>query len=155
MKKTLITILICLILCVTISLVGCGNEFAKQEYNDAEKITQIDDRYAESNYEFTSIDGGYSLTVAKFDGRETLWKRTRKAGAEVEIRLSLSVSSGYVKIVFIDCDNNITVLAECSEDSSKEQNVTKTVSFTSGLNRLKIVGYGCQDIDLKMYFIER
>ena len=36
-------------MCVTIGLTGCGNEFAKQEYNDAEKIVQIDDRYAKDD----------------------------------------------------------------------------------------------------------
>ncbi len=58
------------------SFTGCGNEFAKQEYNDDEKIVQITDRYAKSNSVFNPIEGGYSLTASQFDGRETLWEKT-------------------------------------------------------------------------------
>ena len=154
MKKVFTSILICIIACMAVCLAGCGNEYAKQEYNDAEKIAQIDDRYSESIYHFKSIDGGYSLTIAKFDGRDTFWKKTLEEDVEVEMQLDLKISSGTVKIVFIDCDNNITDLIECSQDSSNEQTATKTVSFTSGLNRLKIVGYDCKGIDLKILFDE-
>ncbi|MCI8370503.1 MAG: hypothetical protein HFE41_04920, partial [Clostridia bacterium] len=67
MKKNIIIVLICLIVCVTIGLTGCGNEFAKQEYNDAEKIAQIEDCYAKDNSFSNHIDGGYTLTVSKFN----------------------------------------------------------------------------------------
>ena len=154
MKKVFTIFTICLIMCVTIGLAGCGNEFAKREYNDAEKIVRIEDRYTKENSVFNSIDGGYSLTVSKFDGRQTLWNKTIEENAYEQVRFDLSISSGYAKIVYIDCDNNITVLAECSQDNSKKQSGTETISFTSGLNRFKIVGYGCKDIDLKLFFDE-
>ena len=59
MKRAFTSILFSLILCVTISFTGCGNEFAKQEYNDDEKIVQIADRYAKSNSVFNPIEGGF------------------------------------------------------------------------------------------------
>lgn len=154
MKKAFIYFFISLILCVTIGLTGCGNEFAKQEYNDAEKIVQIEDRYAKDNSVFNPTDGGYSLTVSKFDGRQTLWKKTLEENADIEIQIDLKISSGNAKVVYIDSNNNITVLIECSQSSSNEQTATKTVSLTNGLNRLKVVGYDCKDIDLKLYFDE-
>ena len=154
MKKIVIIVLICLIICVTIGLTGCGNNFAKQEYNDAEKIVQIDDRYAKDNSVFNPIDGGYSLTVSKFNGRQTLWNKTLEKSTEIEIQIDLSISSGIAKVVYIDCDNNITVLIECSQNDADEHITTKTVSLTSGSNRLKIVGYDCKDIDLKILFDE-
>jgi hypothetical protein len=141
-------------MCVAIGLMGCGNEFAIREYNDIEKIVQIEDRYAKENSVFNPIDGGYSLMVSKFDGRETLWKKTLEKNAETEIQLDLSISSGNAKVVYIDCNNNTTVLIECSQNISNEQTAAKTVSLTSGLNRLKIVGYDCKDIDLKILFVE-
>ena len=87
-------------------------------------------------------------------GWQTLWKKTLEENIETEVRIELSISNGCAKIVYIDCDNNITVLAECSQDNSKKQSGTETISFTSGLNRFKIVGYGCKDIDLKLFFDE-
>ena len=154
MKKIVIIVLIYLIICVTIGLTGCGNNFAKQEYNDAEKIVQIDDRYAKDNSVFNPIDGGYSLTVSKFNGRQTLWNKTLEKSSEIEMQLDLGISSGSAKVVYIDCNNNVTVLIECSQNGSNEQTATKTVSLTSGSNRLKIVGYDCKDIDLKILFDE-
>ncbi len=154
MKKISAAISACLLICLTMCLTGCSNEFAKREYNDAEKIVQIEDHYAKENSVFNTIEGGYSLTVAKFDGRQTLWNKTIEENAYEQVRFDLSISSGYAKIVYIDCDNNITVLAECSQDNSKKQSGTETISFTSGLNRFKIVGYGCKDIDLKLFFDE-
>ena len=154
MKKNIIIVLICLIVCVTIGLTGCGNEFAKQEYNDAEKIAQIEDRYAKDNSFSNHIDGGYTLTVSKFNGRQTLWNKTLEKSSEIEMQLDLGISSGSAKVVYIDCNNNVTVLIECSQNGSNEQTATKTVSLTSGSNRLKIVGYDCKDIDLKILFDE-
>ncbi len=154
MKKIFIIVLICSIVCLAIGLTGCGNEFAKQEYNDTEKIAQIEDSYAKDNSVFNPIDGGYSLTVSKFSGRQTLWSKTLEKSAEIEIQFDFSISSGSAKVVYIDCNNNVTVLIECSQNISNEQTATKTVSLTSGLNRLKIVGYNCKDIDLKILFDE-
>ncbi len=154
MKKAVVGILICFVMCMSICLTGCSNEFAKQEYNDTEKIVQIEDRNMQVMSVFLQINGGYSLKVAKFDGRETLWKKNLIENTEMVIRLDMSISNGFAKVVYIDSDNNLTVLAECTEDDSKAQSVTKTISLTSGLNRLKIVGYDCKEIDLKMYFDE-
>ena len=154
MKKNFIIVLICSIVCLAIGLTGCGNEFAKQEYNDAEKIAQIEDSYAKDNSVFNPIDGGYSLTVSKFNGRQTLWRKTLEKSAEIEIQFVFSISSGSAKVVYFDCNNNVTVFIECSQYISTVQTATKTVSLTSGLNRLKIVGYDCKDIDLKILFDE-
>ena len=154
MKKVFTIFTICLIMCVTIGLAGCGNEFAKREYNDAEKIVRIEDRYTKENSVFNSIDGGYSLTVSKFDGRQTLWKKILERNADSEIQIDLKISRGNAKVVYIDADNNITVLLECSQNDPNEQKATKTVSLTNGLNRLKIVGYDCKDIDLIILFDE-
>lgn len=154
MKIAFTSILFSLILCVTISFTGCGNEFAKQEYNDDEKIVQIADRYAKNNSVFNPIEGGYSLTASQFDGRETLWEKKLEDNAEIEIQIDLNITSGNAKVVFIDSNNDITVLIERLQNDSNEQTATKTVSLINGLNRLKIVGYDCENIDLKLFFDE-
>lgn len=154
MNRAFTNIFLGLILCLTFSFTGCGNEFAKQEYNDDEKIVQIADRYAKNNSVFNPIEGGYSLTASQFDGRETLWEKKLEDNAEIEIQIDLNITSGNAKVVFIDSNNDVTVLIERLQNDSNEQTATKTVSLTNGLNRLKIVGYDCENIDLKLFFDE-
>ena len=154
MNRAFTSIFLGLILCLTICFTGCGNEFAKQEYNDDEKIVQIADRYAKSNSVFNQIEGGYSLTASQFDGRETLWEKTLEENAEIEIQIDLNITSGNAKVVFIDNNNDITVLIEHLQNNFNELTTTKIVSLTNGLNRLKIVGHDCENIDLKLFFDE-
>ena len=72
----------------------------------------------------------------------------------VEINVSLSLSKGQVKIVHIDKDGNVTTVIECTPDTSTDGFVTETVSLKNGKNRFKIVGYDCEDIDLKIEYAE-
>ncbi|MDE5856627.1 MAG: hypothetical protein K2H06_06235 [Anaeroplasmataceae bacterium] len=148
--KTFFTIIILGIIILCIS--GCNTEFAKKEYDDAEKIVQMSDHSVESNSAFKSLNGSHSFTASKFDGRKNLWKKSLEKNVDVEVQFELSISSGYAKIVHIDSNKNITVLVECSQDDSTEQSGTKIVSFTSGLNQLKIVAYDCKDLSLKLFF---
>lgn len=146
MKKLKVVLLVIFCLC----LMGCNNEFAKEEYDNAEKIAESGDRYAKEMSVFNTIDGGYSLTVSKFDGRETLWTKTLKEEQEVDIDFSFVLSAGKAKVVHIDADDNVTIVIECTPETSTEEYVTKTVTMKKGKNRLKIVGYDCEDLELKM-----
>lgn len=148
MKKNCILLIIVLCLFMT----GCNNKFAENEYNSVEKIIESQDRYAKENSVFNPIDGGYSLVVSKFDGRQTLWTDTLEESQSVEIKFSFVLTEGQAKIVHIDAEGNVTTLIECTSDNSTDRYVTKTVSMTSGQNRLRIVGFDCENIDLKMLF---
>ena len=70
----------------------------------------------------------------------------------VEIELSFALTEGQAKIVHIDAEDNVTTLIECTPETPTDGYVTKTVSMTPGENRIKIVGYDCKNIDLKMFF---
>lgn len=150
MKKMKLLLLILLCLFMT----GCSNEFAEKEYDSDKKIAKTEDRYAKENSVFNPIDGGYSLTVSKFDGRETLWTDTVEDEQDIEIDFSFTLSQGQAKIVHIDAEGNVTTVMECSPETSTVEFITKTVSLKSGKNRLKIVGYDCKDVDLKMVFAD-
>ena len=133
-------------------ITGCSNEFAKNEYDSVEKIIESGDRYAKESSVFNQIDGGYSLVVSKFDGRQTLWTDTLEESQSVEIELSFALTEGQAKIVHIDAEDNVTTLIECTPETSTDGYVTKTVSMSPGENRIKIVGFDCKNIDLKMFF---
>ena len=148
MKK--ICILFTIVLCLFIT--GCSNKFAENEYDSVEKIIESEDRYAKESSVFNPIDGGYSLVVSKFDGRQTLWTDTLEESQSVEIELSFALTEGQAKIVHIDAEGNVTTLIECTPETSTDGYVTKTVFMTPGENRIKIVGFDCKNIDLKVLF---
>lgn len=148
MKKSCMLLIIVLFMFMT----GCSNKFAENEYDSMEKIIENEDRYAKEDSIFNPIDGGYSLTVSKFDGRQTLWKDTLENSQSVKIEFSFELTKGQAKIVHIDTEGNVTTLIECTPETSTDGYVTKTVSMTSGENRLKIVGFDCENIDLEMLF---
>lgn len=144
-----------IILCISLLclfLTACSNEFARREYDADEKIAQAGDRYAKQLSVFNPIDGGYSLTASKFDGRETLWTESVEEDQEIEIDVSFQLTNGKAKLVHVDSDGNVTTVIECLPETSTDGSVTKTVSLKSGKNRLKIVGYDCEDVDLKILF---
>ena len=133
-------------------MTGCSNKFAENEYDSVEKIIESEDRYVKESSVFNSIDGGYSLVVSKFDSRQTLWTDTLEESQSVEIEFSFLLTEGQAKIVHIDADGNVTTLIECTPETSTDGYLTKTVSMTTGENKLKIVGFDCENIDLKMLF---
>lgn len=139
------------ILCLFMT--ACSNEFAEREYDVDEKISQ-GDRYAKEMSVFNTIDGGYSLTVAKFDGRETLWTKTLEKDQDLEINIDFSLSNGRAKVVYVDDKGNVTTVVECTPDNLTNGYITKNISLKAGQNELKIVGYDCEDVDLKMLFEE-
>ena len=57
-----------------------------------------------------------------------------------------------LKIRNIDAEDNVTTLIECTPENPTDGYVTKTVSMSPGENRIKIVGFDCRNIDLKMFF---
>lgn len=141
-----------LVLCL--GFVGCNNEFAETEYNDTEKIAASGDRYAKEMSVFNHVNGEYSLTVSKFNGRETLWTKSYKEACEVTLEVSLVLSEGQAKLVHIDEDDNVTTIVECTPEGGMEESVTVSVAMQKGENRLKIVGYDCKELELKMVFDE-
>lgn len=150
MKK--VRILLIGLLCLSIT--GCSNEFAQKEYDSSEKIAQTEDRYVKQVSVFNQKDGEYIFTVSKFDGRETLWSDKVYENQDIEIGFSFKLSKGQAKVVHIDDEGNVTTVIECSPDTSTDGYVTEKVALKCGQNRLKIVGYDCEDVELKMLFTE-
>lgn len=45
---------------------------------------------------------------------------------------------------------HVTTMMECTSDNCVDDYVVKTVSLKKGLNRMKVVGYECENIDLEL-----
>ena len=148
MKKTLISV--CILLCICFS--GCSNTYAKEEYDSLEKLASQGDRYSKEGSVFNPIEGGYSFTVSKFDGRQTLFTWHLAEDADLTMEIICSLNDGIGKLVHVDADGNVTTLVECNKDTSAA--VIRTLSLKQGRNDIKFVGYDCKNLDLKTYFEE-
>ena len=142
MKKT--ALLLAAALCLTMT--ACSNEFAQQEYDSAEKIAESGDRYAKSVSVMTWNDHGLCFSAGSFDGRETMWSEIVTDEGTVGISVSLSLEEGMAKLVYIDPDDNITELIE----STYGRDISRTITMPVGENRIKLVGYGCKELELEM-----
>ncbi len=135
-------------------LTACSNAFAEREYDSDEKISQQGDHYSKKGSVSHSKNGDYSLTVSSFNGRQTIWNKHLQKAQTIELDVSFRLSNGQAKLVHIDKEGTVTTIIECSPNTSTDGFVTKTVSLTSGENRLKLVGYDCSDLALDLLFSE-
>lgn len=149
-NKNRIIALLLTVVCLLFS--GCSNEFAKEEYNSNDKIAQMSDKYAKVQAVMSNVNDNYELTAAQFDGRQTLYSDDFEESRAVKLDISLALSEGKAKIVHIDDKDNVTTLVECTPETSTDGIVSKTVTFTAGYNRVKIVGYECKDLKVRMMF---
>ena len=52
--------------------------------------------------------------------------------------------------VLLIVEGYVTTMIECTSDNCAYDYVVKTVSLIKGLNRVKVVGYECENIDLEL-----
>lgn len=141
-----------LILLFAFCFIACSNTYAKEEYDSLEKLASQGDRYSKVGSVFNSIEGGYSFTVSKYDGRQTLFTWHLEEDIELSMEILCSLTDGTGKLIHVDADGNITTLVECDKDTSAA--VIRSISLKQGRNDIKFVGYDCENVDLKMYFEE-
>lgn len=134
-----------LIAAMCLTLAGCGNEFAKEEYEQASMIA-ADDRYAETGFDLTTTDNGFKVKAKKFDGRDTLWTITEETGCDVAAQVWFSLSEGKAKLVLVDDNGDVFTVAEAT---GKEDMLKKTMIYINkGENRFKLVGYDCKNVEI-------
>ena len=148
MKKIVLYFALVCLLCLT----GCSNAYAKEEYASLEKLASQGDRYSKEGSVFNPIEGGYSFTVSKFDGRQTLFTWHLDEDVELTMEILCSLTDGTGKLVHVDAEGNVTTLVECNKETSAA--VIKNISLKQGRNDIKFAGYDCGNVDVKMYFEE-
>ena len=70
----------------------------------------------------------------------------------IELSVSISLSEGMVKLVHIDSGNYVKTIAECTPQTCTDGFIQCDIPLDEGLNRLKLVGYGCKDVKLNIVF---
>lgn len=132
-------------------MTACSTEFAKLEYNSDEKIARAD--HCVKSFSFVSErDNELSLSIGKFNGWETIWSGQLREAQDITVEFSFSLSKGQAKIVHIDSDNKVTTVVERSAGHSSDETTEITLPMQRGRNCLKLVGYDCEDIGLKLSF---
>ena len=145
--KNLVKILLLTFLCLL--LAACGNEFAKLEYNSEEMLVQAD-HFAKSFSASSQKDNELSFSIGKFDGRETIWENQLPEAQELTIEFTFTLSGGQAKIVHIDPNDKVTTVIERSSEASADETTRIVLPMPQGQNRFKLVGYDCEDIELKL-----
>lgn len=140
-------VLLIAVLCLT--LTGCSNAFAREEYNSTGKIAE-NDRYAALGFNQTgNSHNSVTWHASSFDGRVTVWTVDSSIDYEHAVTVTLSVSKGQAKLVLVDGYGDVTTVAECGEDDEPVY-VDAVVPLTWGENKFKLVGYGCKDADVQI-----
>ena len=125
------------ILAVVCLITGCGRNPMLAVYDDDAKIASNTNTYSLINYEQVQSDLHFTASVEKMEGMDTIWVFDAEKDTAVDITYKLNVSSGKMKLVLINPEKEVSVIAEC--DSGMEDFVSDTLDIKKGNNRIKIV----------------
>lgn len=153
MKKSILL----LILAVCMLFSGCSNAFAKDEFDNDQQIA-ASDRYAATKLTTTEQTGGSTLGASKFDGWLTVWTYTSDEDMAIAVRVSVGMDKGTAKVVHVDGSGKVTRLAAYESASSggaiTGSSADTVVRLTKGENKIKLVGYDCENVEVKITFGE-
>lgn len=125
------------VLVVVCLITGCGRNPMLAVYDDDAKIASNTNTYSLINYEQVQSDLHFTASVEKMEGMDTIWVFDAEKDTAVDITYKLNVSSGKMKLVLINPEKEVSVIAEC--DSGMEDFVSDTLDIKKGNNRIKIV----------------
>ncbi len=148
LKQKFMQIVACIALCAV--LVGCNTDFAKTDYNDDAKIARDADQCVQLVSTQLTVNENFKYTCGQFDGRLEVWKKNIKDNNEISLDIELSVKEGNAKVVLVNPDGKVQVLAECADGETSVSVTDLQLSLKSGKNRIKVVGYECKDLEVKM-----
>lgn len=118
-------------------ITGCGRNPMLAVYDDDAKIASNTNTYSLINCEQVQSDLHFTASVEKMEGMDTIWVFDAEKDTAVDITYKLNVSSGKMKLVLINPEKEVSVIAEC--DSGMEDFVSDTLDIKKGNNRLKLV----------------
>lgn len=154
MKKSILLLL--LAICMLFS--GCSNAFAKDEFDDDTKIA-ASDQYSATMRKVTEQTGGATFSASKFNGRYTVWTYTSTEDMAIAVNVSVGMSKGTAKVVHVDGSGRVTRLAAYESASSggaiTGSSADTVVRLTKGENKIKLVGYDCEDIEMSYVLVRQ
>lgn len=136
----------------SLCLVGCAIARHENMYGSDKNIAAESDRYNMVQFTgSTDTENQYSFSVSSINGTKTIWNYTAtEAGEEVTLTATLcETSGGWVKMVLIDPEGNVTTLVEAN---AQEQQQGHSFTAGQGTYRVKLVGKGDASAKGKLEF---
>lgn len=117
-------------------MTGCANPMVAI-YNNDKKIAGSTNSYNLNNCEQTTEVGHFTASVEKMEGMDTIWVFDAEEDTLLDITYTLNVTSGKMKLVLINPEGDVSIIAEC--DTEMSEPIQSTLNIESGNNRIKIV----------------
>lgn len=153
MKKSILLLL----LAVCMLLSGCGNAYAKDEFDNDQQIA-ASDRNSAKKLKTTEQTGGATLKASKFDGWLTVWTYTSDEDMAIAVKVTVGMSAGTAKVVHVDGSGKVTRLfgyeAAGGGDVTKSSAET-VVRLKKGENKIKLAGYDCKDVEMSYLLVKQ
>lgn len=136
-------------------LSGCGSAFAKEGYDDDQKLA-ASDRCEAKNLKTSESNVGCTLKASKLEGWTTVWTYSAGENLELSANVSISLEKGTAKVVHIDGSGKVTKLMEFESSPSEtvkgKGSTDRLIRLTKGENTIKIAGFDCKDIEVAVVF---
>ena len=140
------------VLVVVCLMTGCASNPMVEIYDNDKKIASDTNTYNLNDVEQTSEDGHFTASVEKMEGMDTIWVFEAEEDTALDITYTLNVSSGKMKLVLINPNGEVLIIAEC--DSEMLEPVQSTLNVESGINRIKIVADKNTKFDIDISVLE-
>ena len=140
------------ILTVVFLITGCVNSSMFKVYDDDQKITSASNSFNLTNVNQTSEDGRFTASVEKMEGMDTLWSFDAEEDTILDITYILNVSSGKAKLVLINPDGELSIIAECSSEMAEP--AQSVLNLEKGKNRIKLVAAEKAKFDIELSISE-
>ena len=131
---------------------GCASNPMTSVYNNDEKIASDTNSYNLNNFRSTTENGHFTASAEKMEGMDTIWTFKAEEDIDLDMTYTLNVYSGKAKLVLIDKEGEVLVIAEC--DSEMTEPVQSTLSVGNGNNRIKIVADEDTNFDIDLSISE-
>ncbi len=118
-------------------ITGCAANPMVAVYDNDQKIASETNTYNLDKVDQTIENGHFVASVEKMEGMDTIWAMDAEKDTALDITYTLNVFSGKMKLVLINSEGEISIIAEC--DTEMTEPVQSTLNIEKGNNRIKIV----------------
>ncbi len=147
MKKFL-----CIIVAFVTLLSGCSISSVismNNIYDNDEQIASENNSYNMFSQE-QEVDGSVCKGTVELEGMDTLWSYESTEDIELEISVSLNVTAGKAKLVFIAPDGTLTEIFETTTEEDINEATLFTLPIEKGTNRIKLVAADEANIEYEL-----
>ncbi len=118
-------------------ITGCAANPMVAVYDNDQKIASETNTYNLDKVDQTIENGHFAASVEKMEGMDTIWAMDAEKDTTLDITYTLNVFSGKMKLVLINSEGEISIIAEC--DTEMTEPVQSTLNIEKGNSRIKIV----------------